>query len=85
MSDIDPVVKAAVDAWLGEPENFGLRAERVPEGALPWLYEAAMVGVEAVRQVEFQRAAYATKQAIRREQAAQLRRISKIIEAVKLG
>lgn len=47
--DIDPIVKAAVDAWLAEVENFGLRAERVPEGALPWLYEAAMVGRRAGR------------------------------------
>ena len=55
MSDIDPIVKAAVDAWLGEVENFGLRAERVPEGALPWLYEAAMVGSKAQSLHEFNR------------------------------
>ncbi|MFG1302207.1 hypothetical protein V5F49_20680 [Xanthobacter sp. V3C-3] len=49
MSDIDPIVKAAVDAWLGQVESFSVRAERVPEGALPWLYEAAMVGAIASR------------------------------------
>lgn len=74
MTDIDPIVKTAVDAWLGEVENFGLRAERVPEGALPWLYEAAMVGVDAVREAEIQRATRATKAAIMRDEEAQSQR-----------
>ena len=29
-----------VVAWLNEPENYGIRVERVPEGALPWITAA---------------------------------------------
>ena len=85
MSDIDPIVKAAVDAWLGEVENFRLRDERVPEGALPWLYEAAMVGVEAVRQADLQKATDAMAETLKREAEASGRRNRAIIEAMKLG
>ena len=28
---------ASLDDWLDEVEGFGLRVERVPEGALPWI------------------------------------------------
>lgn len=81
MSDIEPIVRAAVDAWLAEVENFGLRAERVPEGALPWLYEAAMVGVGAMREAESQRAGKATNDAIMGEEEMRHRRYRELIKA----
>lgn len=45
---VEPAIKSAVDEWLGEIENFSLRAERLPEGKvaewMPWLYAAAEIG-----------------------------------------
>lgn len=83
MSEIDPIVKAAVDAWLAEVENYGIRAERMPEGALPWLYEAAMVGIEAVRAAEAHRLSVASMEALERDFFANGRRIATAIIKAK--
>lgn len=48
LSKYDVAIEYAVDEWLGENEGFSLRAERIPDGALPWLYEAARVGAKLV-------------------------------------
>lgn len=47
-SDYETTVKEAVDEWLGEVEVYSLRSERMPEGSLPWLYEAAKIGAAVI-------------------------------------
>jgi hypothetical protein len=34
---------ASIEEWLAEQEGFAIRAERVPEGAMTWIIEAAKV------------------------------------------
>ena len=38
--------------WLGEVENYGVRAERIPAGAYPWIAEAWKLGALAAQQDE---------------------------------
>lgn len=51
---MNDTIKSTVDEWLGEIENFSLRAERLPEGNvaewMPWLYAAAKIGWNARQQ-----------------------------------
>lgn len=37
---------SSLDDWLDEIENYSLRRERVPEGAMPWIKEAWRVATE---------------------------------------
>lgn len=48
LSEYDAEIKSAIDQWLGEIEVYSLRSERMPEGALPWLYEAAKIGATTI-------------------------------------
>lgn len=40
----------AITAWLDEIEMYGLRRERVPDGAMPWIIEAFLRGQDAERE-----------------------------------
>lgn len=39
---------ATLNDWLNEVENYGLRAERIPPGAYPWISEAWRLGAASV-------------------------------------
>lgn len=41
---------ATMDEWLDEIENFGLRRERMPVEALPWVEAAWRLATEAERE-----------------------------------
>lgn len=43
---------ATLDEWLFEQESFGVRAERVPLGAMPWIKEAWRLGAASVQKRE---------------------------------
>lgn len=38
-----------VDEWLGEIENFSLRAERIPVEAIPWVKTAWQLATRTAR------------------------------------
>jgi hypothetical protein len=38
-----------IDEWLDETEGFGIRRERIPEDALPWLQTAWELATKAER------------------------------------
>jgi hypothetical protein len=47
--DDQPFVYWSIDDWLGEPENYATRRERVPEGAIEWIETAWRLATEAER------------------------------------
>ena len=48
---------ATLNDWLDETENFGLRRERIPDGALPWIEMAWTLGAESAERSAYERAA----------------------------
>lgn len=50
-------VEAAIQAWMNEREGFGLRAERVPDGAMPWIRAAAQIAATQAQRRALEEAA----------------------------